>query len=63
VYKCLKYGASPPLPLIKWTIAERFGWTLDYIDSISLADLHEFFEIEEGREKARPAAKTNKRKR
>jgi hypothetical protein len=41
-------------------LAERFGWTLDYIDSLPLPDLFEFFAIEEGREKARPPERPQK---
>jgi len=34
-------------------MAERFGWTLDYIDSLPLAELHQFIQIQDGRSKAR----------
>jgi hypothetical protein len=37
--------------LIRWTLAERFGWTLAEVDALSLADLEEFFQIEDGRAK------------
>jgi hypothetical protein len=56
----LKFKKPPPPELIRWSLAERFGWTLDYIDSLSLADLFEFFQIESGREQARPMTKGNK---
>jgi hypothetical protein len=55
VWKSIKYHGPPPPALIRWTLAERFGWTLEYIDSLPIPDLFEFFAIEEGREKARPA--------
>jgi hypothetical protein len=39
-------------------LAERFsGWTLEYIDGLSVADVHELIQIDEGREKARPKPK------
>lgn len=38
-----------PFELVRWSIAEKFGWTLDYIDSLSIADLHEFMQIQDGR--------------
>lgn len=41
------------MELMRWTIAERFGWTLEYVDGLSMADLHEFIQIEDGRIKAR----------
>jgi hypothetical protein len=55
-------GPSPALDLIRWSMAERFGWTLDYIDNLPLGEVYDFIRIEEGRAKARPAPKTGKRK-
>lgn len=26
----------------RWQFAERFGWTLDYIDTLTLADFDDF---------------------
>jgi hypothetical protein len=60
VYKSIKFRKSPPAPLILWTLAERFSWTLDYIRSIRLPDMLEFYAVEEGREKARPPKKPGK---
>jgi len=37
---------------LRWTIAERFGWTLATVDNLSMADLMEFLRIEDGRTKA-----------
>jgi hypothetical protein len=39
----------------KWKLAEKFGWTLEYIDSLSLQDIHdyaEYNEIQDGVNKA-----------
>jgi hypothetical protein len=58
VYLAIKHGAPAPLELTIWTLAERFGWTLDYIESLPLARLHEFYQIEDGRAKARGGAKS-----
>jgi hypothetical protein len=33
-------------------MAERFGWTLEYIDGLPLARLHEWSQIEDARVKA-----------
>jgi len=38
---------------IRWELAEKFGWTLEYIDSLSVADWHEFWMISLGKSKAR----------
>jgi len=37
---------------MKWNLAEKFGWTLEYIDSLPLSRLHEFMQIQDGRYKA-----------
>lgn len=42
----------PPWELIRWTIAERFGWTLDAVDSLSMADYHELIQVDDGKAKA-----------
>jgi hypothetical protein len=34
-------------------MAERFGWTLEYVDSLSLADLHEWMQVQDGLAHAR----------
>jgi hypothetical protein len=34
-------------------MAERFGWTLAEVDALSMADLEEFYQIEDGRQKAK----------
>lgn len=47
----------PPWELLRWSMAERFHWTLEQVDGLSLADLREFFQIEDGRYKANPPPK------
>lgn len=42
-----------PFELLRWSLAERFGWTLEEIDALSMSDLEEFLQIEDGRSKAR----------
>jgi hypothetical protein len=34
-------------------MAERFGWTLPEIDALTWAEMVEFFQVEDGRAKAR----------
>jgi len=48
----LRADADMPDPLWRWQLAERFGWTLGTVDSLTLADLHQFMQIEDGRIKA-----------
>jgi hypothetical protein len=45
------------MELTVWNMAERFGWTLEYIDGLPLAKLHEFIKIEDARNKARGGVK------
>ena len=41
------------MELIRWTLAERFGWTLPQVDALSMSDLAEFYQVEDGRAKSR----------
>jgi hypothetical protein len=59
----VKYGKDTPLELVKWSMMERFGWTPEQFAGLSLADLFEFLQVEEGRNKARPPAKPLKGRR
>lgn len=43
-------------------MAERFGWTLEYIDSLPLAKLTEFLQIEDGKMKAAESLKKRAKK-
>ena len=42
VYYALKFGDPPPLAYLRLVVARTFGWTLEYVDSLSP---HEFFDI------------------
>lgn len=42
----------PPREYWRWYIAEKFGWTLDYVDSLSMQEMENFYQIEDGRGKA-----------
>lgn len=33
-------------------MAERFGWTLEYVDNLPLAEIQMFLQIEDGKHKA-----------
>jgi len=48
-----KWGAELPLEVLRWQIAERFGWTLEYVDALNVGDLHELIQIDDGKAKAR----------
>jgi hypothetical protein len=42
-----------PQEYTEWDIVERTGWTLDYIRSLSLQDIHDFYQIQDAKIKAR----------
>jgi len=46
--------------MLVWDMAEKFGWTLEYIDSLPVARIMEFLQIEDGKGKA--FEQTQKRK-
>ena len=37
--------------MIRWNLVERFGWTLGEVDALSLGDLHELMQVDDGRAK------------
>jgi hypothetical protein len=37
--------------MTRWELAERFGWTLSEIDALSVGDVHELIQIDDGRRK------------
>lgn len=43
-------------------MAEKFGWTLDYIDGLPVSELFQFLQIEEGRAKATKELSKSKRR-
>lgn len=38
----------------RWRIAEQYGWTLNEVDALSMDDLQEWFQVQDGICKARP---------
>jgi hypothetical protein len=42
-------GEAFPDEAMRWHLAEKFGWTLDYIDSLSLQDLIQYESICDGK--------------
>jgi len=42
-------GGESPLEMIIWDIAEKFGWTLEYIDSLSVQKLHDYLQIQDAK--------------
>lgn len=55
----LAWNAPTPFELIRWSLAEKFGWTLDYIDGLPLKELHDYFRIQDGRAKANNGSMLN----
>jgi DNA-dependent RNA polymerase auxiliary subunit epsilon len=37
-----------PPETVRWQLAEKFGWSLEYIDSLSMETLHEYLQIKDG---------------
>ena len=48
--------------MTKWELAEKFGWTFEYIDSLSVADWQDYRMIELGKNKARMEKNKARRK-
>jgi hypothetical protein len=49
----LKHYHPAPLELAWWNIAERFHWTPEVIDALTLAQLEELAQVDDGKEKAK----------
>ena len=47
------YQAPAPQEMLVWQLAEKFGWTLDYIEGLPLSRLHEWIQITDAQAKAR----------
>lgn len=41
------------MEMMRWEMVERFHWTLADVDALTLEDLHELIQIDDGRAKAR----------
>jgi hypothetical protein len=52
VYLALRFGAPPPPEYWRVALCERFGWTLEYVDNLSMADVVEVLAVLDGMEKA-----------
>lgn len=40
-----------PYEFWRWELAAKFGWTLEYIDALSVADFNEYIQVMDGRAK------------
>ena len=49
----VRFGKPVPLALTRWVLAERFHWTLDEVDALTLGDLEELHYVDDGRTKAK----------
>lgn len=45
-------GKPMPLEWWRWQLARETGWTLDYIDDLSLGDWRDYWQILDGEGKA-----------
>jgi len=41
-----------PLEYLRWKLAEQFGWSLEYIDQLSIQTIHEYLQVEDGKMRA-----------
>ena len=53
MYDALVHGAPAPQEWMVWQLAEKFGWTLEYVEGLPLAKLHEWMQIADAQAKAR----------
>jgi hypothetical protein len=51
-----------PFEYYRWELAERFGWTLEYIDALKIEDFHELLQVDDGKAKAGASSLNKKRK-
>jgi hypothetical protein len=54
------WGAGVPADVITWQLVEQTGWTLEYIDSLPLARVHQWLSIQDGLSKARASQRKSK---
>jgi hypothetical protein len=52
VYRALALGEDIPDEVVRWRMAETFGWTLEYIDSLPMAELIEYMSVMDGKSHA-----------
>jgi hypothetical protein len=52
VCNALAYNEAMPLEAVIWEMAERTGWTLEYIEGLAMAKLHEYEQYRAGLIKA-----------
>jgi hypothetical protein len=41
-----------PNKLLKWELAARFNWTLEYIGRLSMQDIQDYYQVRDGMGKA-----------
>lgn len=49
----IKADAPAPFELLRWQLVERFHWTLAEVDNLSMADWHEYLQVDDGKARAR----------
>ena len=42
-----------PMEFWRWELVKETGWTLDYVDALSVADFNEWLQVRDGTGKAR----------
>lgn len=51
MYTHYRYNAPAPYEVIVWQLVDETGWTLDYIESLPLAKLHEWIALQDAKAK------------
>jgi len=53
VYRALALGdevpAEIPVEITRWDMAETFGWSLEYIDSLPMSEIINYLSIRDGK--------------
>lgn len=52
-YLAYKMGTPAPPELLKWELVEHYHWTLEYVESLTMQQIHEYYQIKDARMKAR----------
>ena len=51
-YLSLRFGAPAPFEYLVWRLAPETGWTLDYIESLTMQQWHDYLQIRDAKAKA-----------
>ena len=52
MYVALRMGVDMPMEYYRWELARECGWTLEYIDNLSMQDFQNWIQIRDAKVKA-----------